>query len=50
MQTEKAKSSPFDRTREDKNQLFPTLEDYKPTWTQNHPLAEGKKLIFLLNS
>ena len=26
MQTEKAKSSHFDRTRGDKNQIFPTLE------------------------
>ena len=29
MQTEKAKSSHFDRTRGDKNQIFPTLVQQK---------------------
>ena len=37
MQTEKAKSSHFDRTRGDKNQIFPTLD--------NTTLLDGKRIL-----
>ena len=42
MQTEKAKSSHFDRTRGDKNQIFPTLV-YVATSTQ----SDGVKIQIL---
>ena len=35
MQTEKAKSSHFDRTRRDKNQIFPTL--VYTNWANKEP-------------
>ena len=36
MQTEKAKSSHFDRTRGDKNQIFPTLVNTKDDAVVTH--------------
>ena len=43
MQTEKAKSSHFDRTRGDKNQIFPTqdIPIYSPE-TTNHDATKGE--------
>ena len=26
-------------------QVFGKAKNYKPTWTQNHPLAEGQRMV-----
>ena len=49
MQTEKAKSSHFDRTRGDKNQIFPTLisiETYAPQFIGHNNFFLGSVCCF----